>query len=162
MEDGICHSGYYWTGPLAKKMYSVFAISTFFTFYVIPVTCFLVLYGLVVVRMRHRKNNSDFQSNRYQASLNLVLRQNSIFCFSYFIFFICNLIFICRVIDTAAAQLTKTAIAVTVIFIITMGYDNCHYVLGYTGILTYKMNSPFQKIGKIHILGYNMINIVTV
>ena len=70
MEDGVCHSGYYWTGPLAKKMYSVFAISTFFTFYVIPVTCFLVLYGLVVLRMRHRKNNSDFQSNRYQTSLN--------------------------------------------------------------------------------------------
>ena len=53
----------------------------------------------------------------------------------------------CRVIDTAAAQLTKTAIAVTAIFIVTMGYDNFYYVLGYTGVLNYKMNSPVQKIG---------------
>ena len=51
-----------------------------------------------------------------------------------------------RVIDTAAAQLTKTAIAVTAIFIVTMGYDNFYYVLGYTGVLNYKMN-PVQNIG---------------
>ena len=53
----------------------------------------------------------------------------------------------CRVIDTATAQLTKTAITVTAIFIVTMGYDNFYYVLGYTGVLNYKMNSPVQKIG---------------
>ena len=52
-----------------------------------------------------------------------------------------------RVIDTATAQLTKTAITVTAIFIVTMGYDSFYYVLGYTGVLNYKMNSPVQKIG---------------
>ena len=46
-------------------MYSAFVISTFFTYYVIPITCFQILYGMVVLHMHHRKNNSDFQSNKY-------------------------------------------------------------------------------------------------
>ena len=53
-----------------------------------------------------------------------------------------------RVIDTAASQLTKTAITVTAIFIVALGYDLWYYVLGYSGVTEYKMNSPLQKIGK--------------
>ncbi len=53
-----------------------------------------------------------------------------------------------RVIDTAASQLTKTAITVTAIFIVALGYDLWYYVLGYSGVTEYKMNTPLQKIGK--------------
>ena len=54
----------------------------------------------------------------------------------------------CRVIDTAAKQLTKTAITVTAIFIVALGYDLWYYVLAYAGVTEYKMNTPIQKIGK--------------
>ena len=50
-----------------------------------------------------------------------------------------------RVIDTAAKQLTKTAITVTAIFIVALGYDLWYYVLGYSGVIDYKMNTPLQK-----------------
>ena len=53
-----------------------------------------------------------------------------------------------RVIDTAATQLTKTAITVTMIFIVALGYDCWYYVLGYAGVTKYDMNSPLQKIGE--------------
>ena len=58
------------------------------------------------------------------------------------------ILFIYRVKDTAARQLTKTAITVTGIFIVALGYDLWYYVLGYAGIIEYKMNTPIQKIGK--------------
>ncbi len=51
-------------------------------------------------------------------------------------------------IDTAASQLTKTAITVTAIFIVALGYDLWYYVLGYSGVTEYKMNTPIQKIGE--------------
>ena len=54
----------------------------------------------------------------------------------------------CRVIDKAARQLTKTAITVTAIFIITLGYELWYFMLGQTGALEYKVNTPVQKIGK--------------
>ena len=54
-----------------------------------------------------------------------------------------------RVIDTAAKQLTKTAITVTAIFIVALGYDLWYYVLGYSGVIEYKMNTPLQKLGKL-------------
>ena len=58
------------------------------------------------------------------------------------------ILFTYRVIDTAASQLTKTAITVTGIFIVALGYDLWYYVLGYAGIIEYKTNTPIQKIGK--------------
>ena len=36
----------------------------------------------------------------------------------------------------------------TGIFIVALGYDLWYYVLGYAGIIEYKMNTPIQKIGK--------------
>lgn len=52
-----------------------------------------------------------------------------------------------RVIDKATTELTKTAIVVTVIFIIAIGVELWYYVLGYAGVVKYVQNSPEQMIG---------------
>ena len=52
-----------------------------------------------------------------------------------------------RVIDKASQELTKTAFAVTIIFIVTIGYDLHYYLLGYIGVLEYVLNAPIQKVG---------------
>ena len=57
-------------------------------------------------------------------------------------------IYIARVIDTAASQLTKTAITVTAIFIVVLRYDCWYYILGHLGVTNYIYNSPKQKFGK--------------
>ena len=36
----------------------------------------------------------------------------------------------------------------TAIFIVALGYDLWYYVLGYSGVIEYKMNTPLQKLGK--------------
>ena len=56
-----------------------------------------------------------------------------------------------RVIDIAASQLTKTAITVTAIFIVALGYDLWYYLLAYSGLAEYKANSQLQKIGRYSI-----------
>ena len=38
-----------------------------------------------------------------------------------------------RTIDKASKEILKTAIIVSVIFILTLGYDVTYYLLGYTG-----------------------------
>ena len=53
-----------------------------------------------------------------------------------------------RVIDTAASQLTKTAITVTAIFIVAIGYDSWYFMLGYAGAIQYIYNTPIQIIGQ--------------
>lgn len=54
-----------------------------------------------------------------------------------------------KIIAKANAELTKTAIAVTVFFIISLGFDLWYYVLGYTGITKYVLNSPMQKVADL-------------
>ena len=49
-----------------------------------------------------------------------------------------------RTITKATKELTKTAIIVTIIFIISLGYDLWYYILGYSGVIEYKFNSPLQ------------------
>ena len=52
-----------------------------------------------------------------------------------------------NLIDRAGAQVTKTAITVTVIFIVSIGYDLHYYLLGHTGAAVYELNTPYQKVG---------------
>ena len=64
MENGKCVSGFYFKGYIAEKMYLVYSISTFFTFYAVPCACFFILYGMVAITMQRRKRDPNFESNR--------------------------------------------------------------------------------------------------
>ena len=52
-----------------------------------------------------------------------------------------------NVIDDANSLMTKTGVAVTVIFVLTIGYDVIYYMLGAIGVVVFILNSPLQKIG---------------
>ena len=51
-----------------------------------------------------------------------------------------------KVIDKASTELTKTAIIMTAIFIVALGYDLWYYMLGYVGVVRYVFNSAEQKV----------------
>ena len=51
------------------------------------------------------------------------------------------------VIEKASKELTKTAIAVTIVFMISTSFDLWYYLLGRTGIVLYIESSPVQKAG---------------
>ena len=50
-------------------------------------------------------------------------------------------------IDTAASQLTKTAIIVTAIFIVSLGFDSWYYLVGFNH---YEFKSTIQIIGQYY------------
>ena len=50
-------------------------------------------------------------------------------------------------VDKANAQLTRTAIVVSLVFILSLGWDSWSYVLGYAGLVSYEFNSPTQIVG---------------
>ncbi|ELU10685.1 hypothetical protein CAPTEDRAFT_191049 [Capitella teleta] len=53
-----------------------------------------------------------------------------------------------KTIDRATEQLTKTAVTVTIIFILSVGYDLHYFLLGYNlHIIEYTIGSPVQKVG---------------
>ncbi|ELU18362.1 hypothetical protein CAPTEDRAFT_185678 [Capitella teleta] len=52
-----------------------------------------------------------------------------------------------KTIDRATDQLTKTAVTVTIIFILSVGYDLHFYLLGYNHVIEYTFGSPEQKVG---------------
>ena len=52
-----------------------------------------------------------------------------------------------NIVERAGSQVTKTAITVTIIFIVSIGYDLHYYLLGHTGLAVYRLNTPYQKVG---------------
>ena len=52
-----------------------------------------------------------------------------------------------NVIDAANSFMTKTGVAVTAIFVLTMGYDVTFYMLEKVGVVVFRTSSPLQKIG---------------
>ena len=55
-------------GAGAHQVYLAFVIMLFFADWAVPVTCFFILYGMVVISMQRRKRDSQFESNRYITS----------------------------------------------------------------------------------------------
>ena len=51
------------------------------------------------------------------------------------------------VIDKVNTLMTKTGVAVTAIFVLTMGYNITHYALGEIDAVDFVLHSPVQKIG---------------
>ena len=97
-----------------ELMMAAYSISTWFTFYTVPVGFFLYLYGNVIQTFRKRKASPELAAS--------------------------------RIIDKATTELTKTAIVVTIIFLISLGYDVNYYLLAYIGLFEYKMGAPAQKV----------------
>ena len=112
--DGKCLPEYILQGESGKTFYYVYAIQTFFSYYALPCSLFVIFYGSVIFTFRHRSQTQLAAS---------------------------------RVIDKASADLTKTAVVVTAIFIIDIGFDLWYYLLGKIYAVEYAMGSPIQKIG---------------
>ena len=62
------------------------------------------------------------------------------------------------VIGGAQSNLTKTALLLTSIFAITVGFDACAYLLGNIGVIRYKIGSTFNKLGLFFTLFNSVVN----
>ena len=63
-----------------------------------------------------------------------------------------------RTLSKATSELTKMAVSVTLFFIVFLGFDNIHYVLGEFGVTDYIGNMFARQIGRIMITLNCMVN----
>ena len=63
-----------------------------------------------------------------------------------------------KALKTVQTTITKTAFVVTLVFMITIGFDAWSYTLGYTGVTNYEFGTPVQKIGVFFAVCNSVIN----
>ena len=92
LEGGACLSEYFFKGPIANNVFLVFSVSWFFTSYAVPCSCFFILYGMVAITMQRRKQDNQFESNRFN-NFGPMVKSKLIFfyCFSYLSSSICQM-----------------------------------------------------------------------
>ena len=61
-------------------------------------------------------------------------------------------------LKTVQAALTKSALVVTAVFMVTIGFDAWSYILGYTGVTNYEFGTPVQKIGVFFAVCNSVVN----
>ena len=64
LKEGECVGVQFFEFERASKMYLAFAIIVFLADWAVPVACFFILYGMVIITMQKRKRDSQFESNR--------------------------------------------------------------------------------------------------
>ncbi|KAI0220083.1 hypothetical protein LSAT2_028397, partial [Lamellibrachia satsuma] len=63
-----------------------------------------------------------------------------------------------KALKTVQTTITKTAFVVTLVFMVTIGFDAWSYTLGYTGVTNYEFGTPVQKIGVFFAVCNSVIN----
>ena len=63
-----------------------------------------------------------------------------------------------KALKRVQATITKTAFVVTLVFMVTIGFDAWSYTLGYTGVTNYEFGTPVQKIGVFFAVCNSVIN----
>ena len=120
-ETGKCLNEYYSDSEAFSKFMSNFAIFWFFIVYAIPIAFFITLYSKIISNLRQR------QLMNLETTLGVSQRS--------------------RIIDIAEQQLTRTAIAVAIVFTLSLSWDSWFYLLGFAGIVKYDFNTQVQIVG---------------
>ena len=101
------------------KFWIFYGYVWFFTMYIIPIGCLVVMYAEVVLELK-----------RTQRTLGEILDKRS-----------------SHVLDTADRQVTQMAITIGIVFIISLSWDAFYCLLGFTGVTYYEFNSLLQTTG---------------
>jgi hypothetical protein len=116
-ESGKCLNEYVFCSKSFETFMSSFAVFWFFVVYAIPIVVFIVLYTKIILNLRERQRNLGEANQR-----SLIL-------------------------EIADQQLTRMAIAVTIVFVISLSWDSWFYLLGLAQIVQYDFNTHVQIIG---------------
>ena len=114
--DGQCMSMYAYDSQAMKTFFVVFSIYCCVTFSIVPCICFCVFYFKILRRL-HEARKLRNEQRTDQTTL-----------------------------SAASREFVKTAITVTIIFVIAMGFAGFYYMFGNINVTTYVVNSPIQKV----------------
>ena len=116
-DTGKCLAKYYFDTDFFKKFMFGYAIFCFLIGYLIPVAFFVVLYTKIVWTIRQRRRSLG----KFQQQL--------------------------RILKLADQNLTRTGMAVAIVFIISLSWGCWYYILGKAEVVPFKINSPVQIVG---------------
>ena len=117
MRSGYCVNELYWSSKEFATFFFIWVFSFFFAVYGIPTVLFIFAYGMVIYSF-HKRAKSNLGASGTAS-----------------------------VIDRASTELMKTAIVVTLIYLIAFSYVEWLFLLAAAGVEEYIMQSPKQKIG---------------
>ena len=112
-----CLNELYSDSPSFASFMSNFSIFWFLIIYAAPITIFIVLYTRSLFTLR--KLQQKFRESNQKS-------------------------FVLKVADQ---RLTRNAIAVAIVFVISLSWDSWFYVLAFSENVKYDLNSPFQVVG---------------
>ena len=98
----------------------IYTVSVFFVQYAVPIAFFIVLYTKIILTLRQRQEN---------LKENMGVSQGS------------------RLYDIANQQMTRTVIAVTIFFVVSLSFDSWYFLLSLSDGIQYDVSSQFQIIG---------------
>jgi hypothetical protein len=111
-DTGKCLSEYSIDAKAFSDFMSGFGTFLFVIDYALPISLFITLYTKTILTIRQRLANP----------LSLTCQPS-------------------RILDKANLQLTRTAVAVTIVFSICLGWESWHYMLSTNGIITYEKDT---------------------
>lgn len=112
-----CLNEFYFSSPSFASFMSYFSIFWFFIVYAVPIAIFIGLYTKTLITIRTRQQK--FKDSNQDS----------------------------HILKLADKQLTRTAIAVAVVFVISLSWDSWFYVLGFSEVVEYNFNTPVQIVG---------------
>ena len=123
-ETGECYGKYYFDTKSFAYFMSFIGLLYFGLLYAFPAASFIVIYTKIVITLRRRHK---LIKNMCQPS---------------------------RIVDNAEQQLTRTAIAVTVVFILSLSWDLWCYLLARFGVMHYEKDT-WQSIVGVFLATFN-------
>ena len=113
---------HYFEGKAFENFMKFYGVLWFFIFYAIPIACLIALY---------RKMNSILRKEQ-QGLRELIGSSNSMTI----------------TLDKANRQITRTAVAVTIAFVISLSWEAFYCcIMGFSDAITYEFNKPLQVVG---------------
>ena len=126
---GKCYYGYYiskenghkeWIANIFKKFMMFYGVFWFFIVYAIPIGILITLYTKIILKLRQRRNRKLSTLHVHQEP---------------------------DIIELAQRQITKTAVAISIVFIISLSWESFYCLLGFTKVIPYEFNKLPQVIG---------------
>ena len=118
---GKCVWSYYIDGDVFKCFMMFYGVFWFFVVYAVPIGILIILYTKIILKLRERRNKkiSTMSQQRQEPSI----------------------------IDLAHRQITKTAVAIAIVYIIFLSWESFYCLLGFTEVIKYEFNKPLQVTG---------------
>lgn len=119
--SGSCLDVFYVNGEVFRNFMKFYGVFWFLIVYAIPIGFLITLYSKIILKLRQRTKSRRVSALHQQHEPSII--------------------------DLAHRQITKTAVAIAIVFVISLSWESFYCLLGFTGLIKYEFNKPLQVTG---------------